>query len=318
MVKVNKNIPNKLISIFNDKKISSAIRKYYEYLESKSLSENTIRNYLYDLVEYFKFCKSNEISPLSSLKPTFQRSMISFIISKGIKRSSVVRIVSAIRSFDNFLERFKYSKNNYSDLLSVNKKEKLLPKVMTIGDINSLISSVRNNPKYILRDEALIELIYSSGLRVSEISKLTIGDINFNKSEIKIIGKGNKERIVILGKFASNILNKYLSDSGRILVANSSPVFLNKFGKGITSRSIQRIIKKYIQISGLDSNFSTHSIRHSFATHMLDGGADLKVIQQLLGHSSPETTKIYTHVSSASMKEIYNKAHPRSSKYSNR
>ena len=115
----------------------------------------------------------------------------------------------------------------------------------TIGDINSLISSVRNNPKYILRDEALIELIYSSGLRVSEISKLTIGDINFNKSEIKIIGKGNKERIVILGKFASNILNKYLSDSGRILVANSSPVFLNKFGKGITSRSIQRIIKKY-------------------------------------------------------------------------
>ena len=185
---------------------------------------------------------------------------------------------------------------------------------MTIGDINSLISSVRNNPKYILRDEALIELIYSSGLRVSEISKLTIGDINFNKSEIKIIGKGNKERIVILGKFASNILNKYLSDSGRILVANSSPVFLNKFGKGITSRSIQRIIKKYIQISGLDSNFSTHSLRHSFATHMLDGGADLKVIQQLLGHSSPETTKIYTHVSSASMREVYEKAHPRALK----
>jgi integrase/recombinase XerC len=314
MIKVKKNIPNKLISIFNDKKISSVIRKYFEYLESKSLSENTIRNYLYDLIEYFIFCKSNKISPLSSLKPTYQRPMISFIISKGIKRSSVVRKISAIRSFDNFLERFKYSKNNYSALLSVTRKEKLLPNVMTTGEINSLITTVRNSPKYILRDEALIELIYSSGLRVSEASKLTIRDINFDESEIKIIGKGNKERIVILGKYSTTILKKYLADSRKILSLSSSPVFLNKYGKSITPRSIQRIIKKYIQLSGLDSNFSTHSLRHSFATHMLDGGADLKVIQQLLGHSSPETTKIYTHVSSASMKEVYEKAHPRALK----
>ena len=283
-------------------------------MESKSLSENTIRNYFYDLIEYFIFCKSNKISPLSSLKPTYQRSMISLIISKGIKRSSVIRKVSAIRSFDNFLERFKYSKNNFSDLLSVTKKEKLLPNVMTQGEVISLIGSVRKSPKYVIRDEALIELIYSTGLRVSEASKLTIGDINFSNSEIKILGKGNKERIVILGKYANGILKKYLSDSRKILSLNSSPVFLNKFGKRLTPRSIQRIIKKYIQLSGLDSNFSTHSLRHSFATHMLDGGADLKVIQQLLGHSSPETTKIYTHVSSASMREVYEKAHPRALK----
>jgi site-specific recombinase XerD len=315
MNKVKKNIPNILITIFNDKKIGLIIEKYYEYLKSKSLSENTIRNYFYDLIEYFKFCRSNKISPISSLNPTHHRSMISFIISKGIKRSSVIRKISAIRSFDNFLERFNYSKNNYSDLLSVTKKEKLLPNVMTIGEINSLISAVRNSPKYILRDEALIELIYSSGLRVSEASKLTIGDINFDKSEIKIVGKGNKERIVILGKYASSILKKYLPDSRKTISLSSSPVFRNKFGKSLTPRSIQRMIKKYIQLSGLDSKFSTHSIRHSFATHMLDGGADLKVIQQLLGHSSPETTKIYTHVSSASMKEIYDKAHPRASKY---
>ena len=312
MAKLKNRIPEKLLSIFRDKKILEVLNKYTEYLQSKSLSENTVRNYLYDLTEYFEYCKQINLSPLKSLDQDKLRPMLSYILNKGIKQSSVVRKVSAIKSFSSYLERFGYIEKNYTDLLSIPKKTKSLPKVMGGTEIENLIKTINRYPKDTTRDEALIELIYSTGLRVSEVTGLTIGNIDFERSEIRIIGKGNKERVVIIGRKAEEKIRKYLAKSRKGILINSNPVFLNKLGTALSPRSVQRLIKKYLVMSGMDSNYSTHTIRHSFATHMMDGGADLKVIQQLLGHSSPETTKVYTHVSSRSMKEIYEKAHPRS------
>jgi len=312
MINVAKEIPKRLKVIFNDRSIHSALNEYHDYLKSKSLSKNTIRNYLHDLVEYFIFCKNNNLSPLVSLKPKHQRPMLSSIVDTGIKQSSIIRKISAIKSFSAFLERFNYSKNNHSSLLSMPKKERKLPQIFTEKEINILLNTIQKFPKDNLRDEALVELIYSTGMRVGEISNLKIGDINFDNSEIRVLGKGNKERIVILSQKSSKKIKNYLIKSKRNIMLNSNPLFQNNIGGSLSDRSIQRLLKKYILMSGLDSNLSTHSLRHSFATHLLDGGADLKVIQQLLGHSSPETTKIYTQVSVKSMKEIYNKSHPRS------
>ncbi len=309
---ITKEIPLKLENIFKDKKINSIVYEYVEYLNSKSLSKNTIRNYLYDLIDYFSYCKNNNLSPAKSVKQKDLRPLLSHIINTGIKQSSVIRKISSVKSFCVFLERFNYSKENHSSLLSMPKKGKKLPKIFSENEINTLIKTIERHPKKNLRDEALIEIIYSTGMRVGEVSKIKIGDIDFNKSEVKVLGKGNKERIVILSNKAKQKIRNYLIGSKRNIVINSNPLFQNKDGGSLTPRSIQRIIKKYLLISGLDSKLSTHSLRHSFATHLLDGGADIKVIQQLLGHSSPETTKIYTQVSTKSMKEIYNKAHPRS------
>ena len=263
-----------------------------EYLNSKSLSKNTIRNYLYDLIDYFSYCKNNNLSPAKSVKQKDLRPLLSHIINTGIKQSSVIRKISSVKSFCVFLERFNYSKENHSSLLSMPKKGKKLPKIFSENEINTLIKTIERHPKKNLRDEALIEIIYSTGMRVGEVSKIKIGDIDFNKSEVKVLGKGNKERIVILSNKAKQKIRNYLLGSKRNIVINSNPLFQNKDGGSLTPRSIQRIIKKYLLISGLDSKLSTHSLRHSFATHLLDGGADIKVIQQLLGNSSPETTKI--------------------------
>ncbi|MEC7921321.1 MAG: site-specific tyrosine recombinase/integron integrase [Chloroflexota bacterium] len=307
-----KEIPLKLENIFKDKKINSIVKEYVDYLYSKSLSKNTIRNYLYDLIEYFSYCKNINLMPTKSLRQKDLRPLLSYIIGTGIKQSSVIRKISSIKSFCAFLERFNYSKENHSSLLSMPKKGKKLPKILSESEVNSLIKTIERFPKKNLRDEALIEMIYSTGMRVGEVSKIKIGDINFDKSEVRVLGKGNKERIVILSEKSKQKIRNYLLNSRKNIMLNTSPLFQNKDGGSLSPRSIQRTLKKYLLVSGLDSKLSTHSLRHSFATHLLDGGADIKVIQQLLGHSSPETTKIYTQVSTKSMKEIYNKAHPRS------
>ena len=305
-------IPLKLENIFIDKKMKHILNQYLGYLNSKSLSDNTIKNYFRDLIEYFEYLKQNNLSPIKSIEPNHVRKMLSYIIEKNFKRASISRKISAIKSYITFLEKFNFIKDNYSELISVPKKSKILPKVMTKGEINQLIKHVENNSKKNLRDNALIELIYSTGLRVSETSAITMGQINFDRYEINVLGKGNKERIVIFNKKSKEKLINYLKNDNRIISKRSSYLFQNRFHGQLSPRSIQRILKKYLNFSGINSKYSTHTLRHSFATHLLEGGADIKVIQQLLGHSSPETTKIYTHVSSSTLKNIYNNAHPRS------
>ena len=238
--------------------------------------------------------------------------MLSFLIDKGFSKVSISRKISAIKSYITFLEKFNYSKNNYSELISIPKKSKSLPKVMTKKEVSQLIKHVEMNTKKNLRDDALIELLYSTGLRVSEVANLKLKDINLKKSEIKILGKGNKERIVIFNNKSKEKIISYLKNDKRYISIKTEALFQNKFKEALSTRSIQRILKKYLNFSGINSKYSTHTLRHTFATHLLEGGADIKVIQQLMGHSSPETTKIYTHVSSSTLKNVYNNSHPRS------
>ena len=305
-------IPLKLLNIFNDKKIKIIFEQYLDYLNSKSLSENTIKNYFRDLIEYFEYLKQNNLSPRKSIEQSHIRKMLSYIIEKNFKSNSVSRKITAIKSYIAFLEKFNFIKDNYSELISIPKKSKTLPKVMSKKEINQLIEHVENSSKKNLRDNALIELIYSTGLRVSEVSSIKMGQINFDRSEINVLGKGNKERIVVFNKKSKEKLIDYLKKDRKLITNNSNYLFQNRFQGQLSTRSIQRILKKYLNFSGINSKYSTHTLRHSFATHLLEGGADIKVIQQLLGHSSAETTKIYTHISSNTLKNIYNNAHPRS------
>ncbi len=305
-------IPKKLIIIFSDGELNKILSKYFDYLESKSLSDNTVKNYFRDLIDYFIYLKLNDLSPTKSIEPKYIRKMLSFLIDKGFSKVSISRKISAIKSYITFLEKFNYSKNNYSELISIPKKSKSLPKVMTKKEVSQLIKHVEMNTKKNLRDDALIELLYSTGLRVSEVANLKLKDINLKKSEIKILGKGNKERIVIFNNKSKEKIIRYLKNDKRFISLKTEALFQNKFKEALTTRSIQRILKKYLNFSGINSKYSTHTLRHTFATHLLEGGADIKVIQQLLGHSSPETTKIYTHVSSSTLKNVYNNSHPRS------
>ena len=305
-------IPKKLIIIFNDNELNNVLTEYFDYLKSKSLSENTIKNYFRDLIDYFNYLNQNNLSAFKSIKPEHIRKMLSFLIDKGFSRLSISRKISAIKSYITFLEKFNYSSDNYSELITIPKKTRILPKVMTEKEINQLIKHIEINTKKNLRDDALIELLYSTGLRVSEVANLKIGDINFEKSEINILGKGNKQRVVIFNNKSKEKIIKYLKNDKRLISLNTGALFQNKFKQSLSPRSIQRLLKKYLNFSGINSKYSTHTLRHTFATHLLEGGADIKVIQQLLGHSSPETTKIYTHLSSPALKNVYNNSHPRS------
>ena len=309
---MNLMIPKKLLIIFNDGELNKILSKYFDYLESKSLSENTVKNYFRDLIDYFIYLNQNELPPTKSIEPKHIRKMLSFLIDKGFSKVSISRKISAIKSYITFLEKFNYSKNNYSELIRIPKKSKSLPKVMTKKEISQLIKHVEMNTKKNLRDDALIELLYSTGLRVSEVANLKLKDIKLEKSEIKILGKGNKERIVIFNNKSKEKIIRYLKNDKRYISIKTEALFQNKFKEALSTRSIQRIMKKYLNFSGINSKYSTHTLRHTFATHLLEGGADIKVIQQLMGHSSPETTKIYTHVSSSTLKNVYNNSHPRS------
>ena len=309
---MNLMIPKKLLIIFNDGELNKILSKYFDYLESKSLSDNTVKNYFRDLIDYFIYLKLNDLSPTKSIEPKHIRKMLSFLIDKGFSKVSISRKISAIKSYITFLEKFNYSKDNYSELISIPKKSKSLPKVMTKKEVSQLIKHVEMNTKKNLRDDALIELLYSTGLRVSEVANLKLKDINLKKSEIKILGKGNKEIIVIFNNKSKEKIIRYLKNDKRYISIKTEALFQNKFKEALSTRSIQRILKKYLNFSGINSKYSTHTLRHTFATHLLEGGADIKVIQQLMGHSSPETTKIYTHVSSSTLKNVYNNSHPRS------
>jgi len=241
-----KYIPIKLIDIFHEKDVNAILDKYFDYLKSKSLSDNTIKNYFRDLIEYFDYLKQNNLLPNKSIERNHIRKMLSFLIDKGFSKLSISRKISAIKSYITFLDKFNYSENNYSELITIPKKSKSLPKVMTKKEVNQLIKHVEMNTMKNLRDDALIELLYSTGLRVSEVANLKIRDIDFKKSEINILGKGNKERIVIFNNKSKEKIIRYLKNDKRFISLKTEALFQNKFKEALTARSIQRILKKYL------------------------------------------------------------------------
>ena len=291
-----------------EKKILNEI-KYNKliFLENRNhLSPYSLRNQRQDIETFISFLYLNKEELLTI---DIIRKFIS-VLRSNRSQSSVRRIISNLKMYFDYLTDNKIISKNLFTEISTPKIEKKLPSVATLEEIDLMIEKVDSKSKLGKRDKAIIELIYSAGLRVSEVNNLNLADVDLSMNQAVIFGKGSKYRSVIFSQSTSNILKDYLNIR-ESYEAKEKSFFLSNSGKRLSIRSVQHIIKKYIKIAGLNPKYHTHTLRHSFATHLLDGGADLRVVQELLGHSSPKTTEIYTHISIEKSRDVYTNAHPK-------
>lgn len=271
----------------------------------KDVSPHTMRAYTKDLEEFLSFTdkKPQDIDNLDI------RGFLASLHYRKLKKSSIARKLATIRSFFKYLHREGIVKKNPAKLVSSPKVPKSLPRFLTVDEAFALMDSPKGDTFQASRDKAILELLYSSGLRVSELTTLDINDFDIKESLVRVKGKGKKERIIPIGSKAVEAMENYLPE--RILLKKKSQaLFLNNRGGRLTQRSIRRIVDKYGRMVALKGHLSPHALRHTFATHLLHGGADLRAIQELLGHSSLSTTQKYTHVDIAHLIEVYDKAHP--------
>lgn len=290
------------------------IRRFQIHLQAeKGLAPLTIRNYLTDLVPLPKYMRLRSVKEIKDLDRHVLRGYLAWLTEFGYVRGSVVRKLSTLRTFLRWLVRQRVIEKDPLPRRGVVKREVRLPQFLSPDEAAAFVEMPDTSGILGLRDRALLELIYGAGLRVSEANGLDIGHINMQTREIRVTGKGAKQRVVLMGGMAKDALHLYLSQSRPQLTSKLSgnSLFLNRFGGRITQRSIQQKVRTYARRAGLKDHVHPHTLRHSFATHLLEGGADLRVVQELLGHSSPATTQVYTHVTQSQAKKVYLNAHPR-------
>ena len=288
--------------------------KYVEtYLRAeKNLSPYTIRNYSTGMRDFSSFLVARKITSLEFVDKDTIRSYLAFLMKQGIKKGTISGKLSAVRSFFAYLKREDSISTNPVANISSPKLEKRLPAFLTQEETEVLLKTPDLSKPQGLRDRALLELLYASGLRVSELVSLKLGQINLETREIRVIGKGSKERMVLMGLPAAQALAEYLEKGRPMLLKDKtgSAVFINRLGQQIPARRVQKIMDSCAKKAGFHKRVYPHLLRHTFATHLLDHNADLRVVQELLGHESPSTTQIYTHVSQAQAKKVYLAAHP--------
>lgn len=278
---------------------------------NKNYSENTIEAYKRDLNEYFSYLKNNNKNYLSIDYDSI-RKYLSYLNDKKDTNSTISRKISSLRGFYSYLRLNEKIKNNPFKLINLPKKEQKLPRFFYYNELEELFAACDTSTSLGQRNLAILEVLYATGTRVSELINIKLEDINFSEKQIKVLGKGNKERMVFLGEYAVDALEDYLNDGYLFLNKyNLDYVFLNHLGNKITRRGIEDILTKLIKKTSIDKKISPHMIRHSFATHLLNEGCDLESVQEMLGHESISATAIYTHVTDDRIKEIYFKAHPR-------
>ena len=298
----------------DEREWASAIEKFSTHLSAeKGLAALTVRNYTTDLTALAEYMRGKKIPRLRDLDRAALRSYLAWLVQLGYARSSVVRKLSALRSFLRWLAKDGVIEGDPLPRRGVMKRERRLPDFLSQNDSARLVEAPDITTPIGLRDRVILEIAYGSGLRVSEIHGLDVGSMNLASGEIRVIGKGSKERIVLFGDEARGALDAYLGEARPQLAnrASGNALFLNRYGGRLTQRSIQEKVRRYSARVGLRSGVHTHTLRHSFATHLLEGGADLRVVQDLLGHSSPATTQIYTHVTQRQARDVYMAAHPR-------
>jgi site-specific recombinase XerD len=279
-----------------------------EWGKARNLSAYTLRNYRTDL-EPFLYALAGWGVDLLQAQRTDLRRYLAVLLGDGIANASVRRKVSTIRSFYKWLRQEGKLANDPFFGVSGPKAARRLPDILTSEDIDRMTAAADGHEPAGLRDRALLELLYAAGLRVSEAASLDITELDVRDRSVRVHGKGKKERIGVFGEPAATALNRYLRGGRPELVAGKeTALFLNRFGGRLTVRSVQTIVRKYATKAGLPAAVHPHLLRHSFATHLLDGGADLRVVQELLGHESPNTTQIYTHVSEAKKRETMESA----------
>jgi len=301
--------------------VRALIERYMDYLRTeRSLSNHTCKGYWNDLCQFEAFLRQNSLalSPdntvnVKGIDHVMVRTYLGSLYKK-IRKSSMARKVASIRSFFRFLVREQVVSLNPALLVNTPKQDRTIPTALSVDDAFRLMEAPADLSIGSVRDKAILEMLYSSGLRVGELVGLDVEALDLDLSVVRVLGKGNKERIVPLGSKAVAALKSYMEHRPRLEREGQEEraLFLNTRGGRLTSRSVARIVEKYARRCGLPGHVSPHCLRHTFATHLLDGGADLRGIQELLGHVSLSTTQKYTHVSVDRLVEVYDKAHPRS------
>ena len=289
-------------------------QEFLNWLQNeKGSSVHTIRAYQEDLTQFGEYLKAQGI-PLEQLEyHDLRYYMASLQQKQQLKKTTLSRKTSTLKSFCKFLHREGLLEHNPADLLSTPKKEKRLPTVINEVDMTAFLDDFLAGEEPLqLRNKAIFELLYSSGLRVSELVQLDVENVQKQKGILRILGKGSKERIVPVGEQAQSAITYYLEHGRPLLVKEEAQaLFLNRQGTRLTTRGVEYILEQYVKQGALKYKVTPHAFRHSFATHLLDNGADLRVIQELLGHEGLSTTQIYTEVSASHLQQIYRKAHPR-------
>lgn len=291
------------------------IDKYLEYLKVvKKYSDNTILSYYDDLVEYNEFIQNN-FSDIININYDIVKEYMKYLYERGISKNTISRKLSSIRGLYNYLVRENIITINYFDRVSNPKKDLYLPKFLKDEELDKIFSVCDYNTPVNQRDALIIELLYATGLRVSELVNIKIKDIDRNEKVIKVVGKGSKERIVLYNNHTKRAMDIYLDDGYHIFnKLNSGYLILNKDGNKLSERYVRNIINKLVRKAGLDIKISPHTLRHTFATDMLEEGSDLMTVKELLGHESLNTTSIYTHITNEQIRKTYNMAHPRAKK----
>lgn len=289
------------------------VEEFIKYLElEKNYSIYTIENYNKDLDELVLFLDKEGISNFKDSDYLLIRNYLNELSKKNYSNKTISRKLSALRSFFKYLVKENYIEQNPMVLISNPKEIKKLPRYLNYGEMEKVLSIPDVNTVLGLRNACILELMYSTGIRVSELVSININDIDFYNNRIKILGKGNKERYVLFGDKCKALLKRYLDDSRVSLnKKKKNCLFLNKFGDVITTRSIENIVNHVVKEASLKFSISPHVLRHTFATHLLDNGADLNSVKELLGHENLNTTAIYTHVSNERLRNVYLNCHPR-------
>jgi len=285
--------------------------KFRQYLaQERNLSYHTVRSYRADIKDFFNFLSSRK-KELKEVGYPLIREYLSLLQRKGLQKSTLARKVSALRGFFHFL----YLKGHLSSFVLSSlrgpKLEKKIPSFLEEEEVEKLLESVKGDNFFCYRDKAALELLYATGMRVAELAGLNMENIDFEAETVKVKGKGDKERIIPLGNYALKALATYEELRKKKAKPGVQALFLNKSGQRLSDRSLREKFNKYLQLANIHKVSGPHSLRHSFATHLLNRGADIRSVQELLGHERLSTTQIYTHLSMKRLKEAYSKAHPR-------
>ncbi len=292
------------------------VQAYLQYLAlDKSLSNNTLFAYERDVQRYVQFLKNHEIHTVEAITPELLQQYASVLGKLGLAASSLARNFSALRGFHKFLIQNGITETNPTAFLETPRLLRKLPEVLTVKEVETILKQPDVDTPSGIRDRAMLEVFYAAGLRVSELIALTQENVFLKEGFIRVLGKGNKERLIPIGRHARQWLQLYLARVRPQLsrgVASRSQVFLNRFGKPFSRMGVWKIVQKYVQAAHIERRVYPHIFRHTFATHLLENGADLRAVQELLGHADISTTQIYTHVNRRYLHEMYRRYHPRS------
>ena len=294
--------------------MESLIQEFIDYLgHEKGLADNTLESYSRDLKQYYGFLSGDTATSLAGASQSTIVAYLMLLRKQGKATATIARRLAALKAFYQFLVKENYVATDPTDELSSPKLERKLPKVLTVEEVERLLSQPDVTNPVGRRDKAMLELLYATGIRVSELVNLNVIDIDLKEGFVRCMGKGSKERVVPMGEISISALKSYLENARLKIIADpkEKAIFVNHHGKRLTRQGFWKIVKKYASQAQIRKEITPHTLRHSFATHLLENGADIRAVQEMLGHADISTTQIYTHVTKDRLKDVYAKSHPR-------